>query len=106
MMIDGSTGSPGTLSRTTRSGVTTSSLAFSFAARGTNSRIDRITPSRTDLSRSIATPVTAVTITRPASYREAFRYPLLSGVGEQVVEVCLGVGRCLGISDVRVDPGH
>ena len=44
-----------------------SSLAFSFAARGTNNRIDRTTPSSTALSRSIAIPVNAVTITKPAS---------------------------------------
>ena len=34
------------------------------------------------------------------------RYLFLRGIGEQVVQVCLGIRRRLGIGDVGVDPGH
>ena len=62
----------GVRSRITPSSVTMSSAALSLAARGTNSRIESTTPTSTAVSRFTATPTTAVMMTSPASYREAF----------------------------------
>lgn len=64
-------GSEGKRSLTTPSGLTTSSVAFNFAARGTNTRIESTTPIRMENSTPISNAASIVNMIRPASYLEA-----------------------------------